>query len=526
VPPEFGADLLPPDLDRIADIMEAAMRRMPALTSAGIKKIVNGPITYTPDGNPLLGPAPGLRNHWLACGFSFGITQAGGCGRVLAEWIVEGAPSLDAREIDPRRYGRYADLDYAIARCTDIYENEYAIAYPFGETSVARRARVSPVYPLLAERGAVFGTTNGWEVPLWFARPGEETKDAPGFRGSGWFAGSLREVHLVRERVGVLDQSSLAKIEISGPDAEKLLARAVASPLPREVGDLGRALLLTPKGGVLADATLSRLAPDRYFLIAAAAAELRVLDALQSEDSGKTVRVENVTEDWGAFVVAGPKARDTVAKLATGTLDRFGFPGHSAQQISIADKPVRALEFDRAGEIGWTLVHRMEDQILLYRTLLKAGTEFGIRDFGHRAMNTLRLEHNHPAELDLGTETTPLEAGLEGLVDFDRAGFIGREALLSQRKAGPRRRLVMLEIDGLDELCRGGEAVFVGDRTVGLTTSGGQGSWVIASLAFATIEAEFARKYAEVQVEILGERRKAWVLPDGILDPGYTRPKT
>ncbi len=184
---------------------------------------------------------------------------------------MEGATSLDAREIDPRRHGRYADLDYAIARCTDIYENEYAIAYPFGETSVARRARVSPVYPLLAERGAVFGTTNGWEVPLWFARPGEETKDAPGFRGSGWFAGSLREVHRARAR-GVLDQSSLAKIEISGPDAEKLLARAVASlPPARSAISVGRCCW-TPKGGVLADATLSRLAPDRYFPIAAAPA--------------------------------------------------------------------------------------------------------------------------------------------------------------------------------------------------------------------------------------------------------------
>ena len=314
IPPEFGADLLPPDPERLRAIVESAMARVPVLARAGVARIVNGPITYTPDGNPLLGPAFGLPGFWLACGVSFGITQAGGAGRYLAEWIVEGQPSIDLWEVDPRRYGTYATERYAVARCIDIYEDEYAIVYPQDDRRPGRPARTSPLYDRFRAAGAVFGVRNGWERPYWFAPPGTEPRDRPSFRRTNWFETVGREARAVRERAGVLELSSFSKYEVHGPGAEAFLDRLCANRLPR-LGRIALSQLLTPRGAVECDVTVTRLAPERFLVVSAAVAELHDLDWLRRHaPADGSVAIENVTAAWGVLILAGPRARDVLAR--------------------------------------------------------------------------------------------------------------------------------------------------------------------------------------------------------------------
>ncbi|HEY2620326.1 MAG TPA: FAD-dependent oxidoreductase [Acetobacteraceae bacterium] len=525
IPAEFGAELLPPDLDRLAPVIEAAMLRMPALHEAGLKRIVNGPITYTPDGNPLLGPAPGGRNLWLACGFSFGITQAGGAGRLLAEWIVEGSPGLDLFELDPRRYGGYATLRYAVARCTDIYQNEYAIAYPDEERPAGRGARTGPLYPLLRDKGGVFGMRNGWERPLWFAEDTEPRADRLSFRRSNWFEPVGREARRVREAAGLLDLSSFAKFEVSGADAAGFLDRIVANRLPRRDGGIALAHALTSRGGIASEFTVTRLAPDRFFLVSACAAELHDLDLLRDRRRpGERVVIENVTSRWGTLVLAGPRARDVLAPLTGSDL---AFPWRTAREIPVGSVRVRALRLNFAGELGWELFHPIEAQLGLYERLMTAGTAFGLGDFGFRAMDSLRLEKGYRSwGADINTETTPLEAGLERFVAFDKGDFTGRDALLKQRDAGIGRRLVTLDVTAGDTDCRGTEPVFAGERIVGAVTSGGFGHTVGRSLALAYVETSAIAQPAAFEIEILGARRPAAIVPDCVFDPANLRPRT
>jgi dimethylglycine dehydrogenase len=497
---------------------------MPALHDAGLKRVVNGPITYTPDGNPLLGPAPGCRNLWLACGFSFGITQAGGAGKLLAEWIVEGSPGIDPFEVDPRRYGGYATLPYAVARCTDVYQNEYAIAYPDEERSVGREARTSPLFPVLRDKGAVFGTRNGWERPLWFAEGAEERTEHPGFRRGNWFEPVGREARRVRQAAGLLDLSSFAKFEVSGADAADFLDRIVANRLPRRDGGIVVAHALTSRGGIASEFSVTRLAPDRFFLVSACAAELHDLDLLRDRRRlGERVVIENVTSHWGALVLAGPRARDVLAPLAR---DDLAFPWRSAREILIGSVRIRALRLNFVGELGWELFHPIEAQVGLYEQLMTAGAAFGVGDFGFRAMGSLRLEKGYRGwGSDISTETTPLEAGLERFVAFDKRDFIGRDALLQQRDAGIGRRLVTLDVAAADTDCRGTEPVFAGERIVGAVTSGGFGHTLGRSLALAYVETSAVAQPPALAIEILGTRRQAAIVPDCVFDPGNLRPR-
>jgi dimethylglycine dehydrogenase len=526
IPEGFGADLLPPDPDRLRPIVERAMRRVPVLAGARVIRIVNGPITYTPDGLPLLGPALGLPGLWLACGLSFGITQAGGAGQYLAEWIVEGQPSIDLWEADPRRYGAYATERHAVARCTDIYENEYAIVYPQDDRPAGRPARTSPLYDRFRAAGAVFGVRNGWERPYWFAPPGIEPRDRPSFRRTNWFEAVGREARAVRERVGLLELSSFSKYEVSGPGAEAFLDRVCANRLPR-LGRIALSQLLTPRGTIACDVTVTRLAPRRFLLLSAAAAELHDLDwLLRHAPADGSVAVENVTARWGVLVVAGPCARELFGRVTDADLGDAAFPWLSMREVEVAAAPVRALRINFVGELGWELHHPLEYQVGLYEALKAAGADLGLVDFGLRAMDSLRLEKAYRVwGADLNTEVTPLEAGLERFVAFEKGDFVGREALLRQRREGVRRRLVTLAVDTLDADCWGNEAVWAGARVVGLTTSGGYGYTLDRSLAVAYVEAEVAVPGTPLAVEVLGDLRPAVVLAEPPLDPQNHRPR-
>ena len=503
------------------------MARVPALARAGVARIVNGPITYTPDGNPLLGPAFGLPGLWLACGFSFGITQAGGAGQYLAEWIVEGQPSIDLWELDPRRYGTYATERYAVARCIDIYEDEYAIVYPQDDRRPGRPARTSPLYDRFREAGAVFGVRNGWERPYWFAPAGTEPRDRPSFRRTNWFDAVGKEARAVRERAGVLELSSFSKYEVHGPGAEVFLDRLSANRLPR-LGRIALTPLLTPRGAIECDVTVTRLAPERFLVLSAAVAERHDLDWLRRHaPADGSVTIDEVTARWGVLILAGPRARDVLGRITDADLSNAAFPWLSARAIQVGSAPVRALRINYVGELGWELHHPVEYQVALYEALRGAGEDLGLADFGLRAMDSLRLEKAYRAwGADINTEVTPLEAGLERFVAFDKGDFLGRDALLRQKRGGVGRRLATLAVDATDADCWGNEAVWAGDRVVGITTSGGYGYWLDRSLAVAYVEAEVAVPGASLAVEILGDRRRAVVLAEPPLDPENHRPRS
>jgi dimethylglycine dehydrogenase len=528
IPPGFGADLLPPDVARLQPIVEGAMARVPALAKAGVLRVVNGPITYTPDGNPLVGPAPGLPGVWLACGISFGITQAGGIGRYLAEWIAGGQPSIDLWEVDPRRYGPYATERYVVARGIDIYEDEYAIVYPQDDRRAGRPARTSPLYDRFRSAGAVFGVRNGWERPYWFAPPGAEPRDEPSFRRTNWFPHVGAEARAVRERVGLLELSSFSKYEVSGPGAEAFLDRLSANRLPA-LGRVALAQLLNPGGTIECDVTVTRLAPDRFLVLSAAVAELHDLDWLARHAPEAGVRIENVTDRWGVLILAGPRARQVLARLTDADLGNGAFPWFAAREIAVACAPVRALRVNFVGELGWELHHPIEYQVGLYEALKDAGRDLGLVDFGLRAMDSLRLEKGYRAwGADINTEVTPLEAGLDRFVAFDKGEFVGRAALLAQRRDGPRKRLATLEVAALDADCHGSEAVWAPGpeaRVAGITTSGGYAHWLERSLAVAYLDADLTRPGTRLEVEILGDRRPAVVVAEPLFDPENRRPR-
>lgn len=525
VPADFGVDPLPANIERLQPILQGAMERVPALANAKIKRVVNGPITYTPDEDPLLGPAPGLRNYWLACGYSFGITQAGGSGMVLAHWIVEGEPPFDVLETDPRRYGRYATLPYSIARGVDDYEHEYVIGYPYEERPAGRPARTDALYDRLKARGAFFNTRNGWERAGWFAKPGENAAEQYSFRRSNAFRAVAREVKRVREAVGILDMTSFSKYMVTGRDAATVLDRLVANRLPRRDGGITLCHVLTSHGGVIAEWTVTRLQPDCFFVASAAIAELRDLDILrQAVQKGQDVQVENLTPVWGALSVAGPNARALLARVTQSDLSNRAFPWRTARSVEIGAAKVLVLRVSYAGELGWELFHPMETQVGLYTSLLEAGADLGAGDYGFRALDAMRLEKGYRAwGSELLVEVTPLEAGLERFIAFDKGDFTGRQALAQQKQEGLKHRIMTLAVDARDADCRGNEPVFHDGRLCGITTSGGYGHTLGISLALAYLDIGATAPGTPITVEILGEMIPCRVIPDCPYDAENTR---
>ena len=529
VPPEFGQELLPPDLDRIADHVTDAMERVPMCAAAGIKTIINGPITYTPDGLPLIGPVAGIDNCFLNCGSSFGITQGGGSGLFGAEWILDGHTSLDMWELDPRRFGAWAEKLWVEARCKDIYDHEYAHTYPndWAGREAGRPVRQTPATKRHRDAGAVFSMTFGWERPVFFASEGQPQKDHFTFRRADWQASVAEECSAVRERVGILDLSGFAKFDVTGPGAEAMLDGIGANRMPRRNGGIVLTHALTPEGGVLSEFTVTRLAPERYYLVSAAAAELHDLDILSTGlPDDHSAAIDNITSEWGTFVVAGPEARKLLAELTPADLGNARFPWLTGQEIDVAGVGVRALRVNYVGELGWELHHPIGDQLKLYDALAEAGERYGLRSFGLRAMDCLRLEKMYRGwRTDLSTEYSLIEAGMERFVRFDKnADFTGREALKAHCDDGPPNRLVCLEVDAGDADCIASEPVLdASGDIIGTTTSGGYAHHIGKSLAIAYVRSTHAEDGVEVTVDILGERRSATVRTDAFYDPGNER---
>jgi dimethylglycine dehydrogenase len=540
-------ELFAEDLDRLAPHIETAIARVPAFGEVGVKKVYNGAIAYTPDGSPIVGPAPGVRNFWLNEGHSFGVTAAGGAGWQLAEWIVDGEPTIDMLGVDPRRFGPYADTGYLVAKNEEAYARVFTVHYPDEERSAARPLRQTPCYARMKDLGAVFGSVYGWERPNWFAPagyglseaelakpdvllnenhppvgPGEKLREKWSFRRSNYFQFVGDECRNVHDNVGLMDMSAFAKCEVSGPGAESWLNSTLTNRAPKTTGRVTLSYLLTERGGVRAEFTLTRIGPERFYLISAAALETHDFDTLEKLlPADNSVRIDKMTTQRGVLVLAGPRSREVLAKVADIDVSNEAFPWLTARRLSIKGAGLTAMRVNFVGELGYELHHSIEMQSTIFDALMAAGAPFGVKPFGIRAMDSLRLEKSYKlVGRELSIEYAALESGLERFVDFDKGPFLGRDALIAWKRKGFENKLVTLEVQGVtDADARGSEPVMKDGAMIGRTTSGGYGWRMGKSLALAMVTPELSRVGDEVDVRILGEMRPAIVIPDSPYDP-------
>ncbi len=527
IPDDFHGQLLPGDLGRLEAVLEHTARRIPAFGTAGIRTVLNGPDGYTPDGRCLMGPVPGLPDYHVLAGFSiFGIVFSGGAGGYAAEWILDGQPSDNMWELDVRRFdAAQSATAFVSARALELYGDEYAIHYPEEETPAGRPLKTGPLYDRLAERGAVYGMRFGWERPLWFARDGEPARDRYSFRRGNWHDAVGAECRAVRSAVGVLDQTSFGKYEVSGPGAAALLDRLCANHLPQRDGQIVLTPLCTPRGGIECDLTVTRLAADRFYLVSAAATELHDYAWIERHLPGDgSVRLENVTARYGVLTLAGPRSRELLQALTDSDCGREAFGFFRCRDLALGTAPVRALRVSYVGELGYELHHPVEFQRTLYDALQEAGAPLGLVDWGYRALDSMRLEKAYRLwGADLSADWTPLEAGLERFVDFDKGDFLGRDALVAQRERGVERRLACLAVDADDADCHGSEPIRAGDELVGYVAAGGYGHVVEESIALAYLPVDYATPGTTLRVQILGDRRPARVVDTPLYDPKNER---
>jgi dimethylglycine dehydrogenase len=545
--PDSEYELFQEDLDRLGPYIETAIARVPAFGEVGIKKVYNGAIAYTPDGSPIVGPAPGVRNFWLNEGHSFGVTAAGGAGWQLAEWIVEGEPSIDMLGVDPRRFGPYAQTGYLIAKNEEAYAKVFTVHYPDEERGAARPLRQTPCYGRMRDLGAVFGSVYGWERPNWFAPPGygldeadlakpdvllneNHPQAAPGerprekwsFRRSNYFDFVGAECRNVHENVGLQDMSAFAKFEVSGPGAERWLDSILTNRIPKAIGRVSLTYLLTRRGGVRAEFTLTRVGPQRFYLVSAGALETHDYDCLAKlAPLDGSVRIDKVTTQYGVLVLAGPRSRDVLGKIVDIDVSDKAFPWLTARRVSIGAAGLLALRVNFVGELGYEFHHPIETQNYVFDRLMEAGAEFGIKPFGIRAMDSLRLEKSYKlVGRELSIEYAALESGLERFVDLGKGDFVGREALVAWRERGFANRLVTLEVEGVrDADARGSEPVTRRGEAVGRTTSGGYGWRTGKSLALAMVRPDCAEPGSALEIPILGKPHRAIVVADSPYDP-------
>ena len=524
VPEWFGKSLFEGDLERLVPHIEAAQRRVPALENCGIKDIVNGPISYTPDGSPLVGPAGTKRNLWLNEGHSFGITAAGGAGWQIAEWITEGEPGIDMLAVDPRRFGPYTSKRHVIKKNEETYRDVFTIHFPDEERPDGRPVKTSPVYDKLARMGAVFGQRYGWERALWFAPEGIEPKDVWSFRRSNYFEHVGNEVRLMRGKVGVIDLAPFTKYEVTGSGAEGWLDGLVANKVPTKIGRIALCHALTKRGGIRSEFTITKIADDHYYVVSAGAAERYDSDYLKKHlPKDGSVALRDITMSRGCFVIAGPHSRELLAKLTDSPLDNAAFPWLTSQVIEVGyATDVYALRVNFVGALGWELHFPIEYAHSLFDAVFAAGAEYGIGMVGMRAMESLRLEKSYRMwGSDMTRDYTPLECSLDRFVRMNKGPFVGREALARQLADGVPHKFITLEVhDVKDADPLGNEPIFdTAGKLIGRATSGYYGHTIRKSLAIGYVKPEYAAPGTALQIEVLGERKTATVLVESPYDP-------
>jgi dimethylglycine dehydrogenase len=542
-------ELFQEDLDRLAPHIETAIVRVPAFGEVGIKKVYNGAIAYTPDGSPIIGPAPGLKNFWLNEGHSFGVTAAGGAGWQLAEWIVDGEPTIDMMGVDPRRFGAYATKGYLKIKNEEAYANVFTPHYPDEERAAARPLKTTPVHARMEALGAVFGSVYGWERPGWFAPPdyGLSAEDlnspdvltnhnhAPrnrhghiqekwSFRRSNYFKFVGEECRNVMQHVGLQDMSAFAKCFITGPGAEAWLESILANKMPKKAGRVALCHLLTPRGGVRAEFTVFKAREQVYYLVSAGAFERHDHDCLQKLlPIDGSVKFESWTERLGVLVLAGPQARAVLQKVTDADLSNAAFPWLSGKRLHVGPVTTPVLRVNFVGELGYEFHVPVEQQVALFDLLMEAGKEFNIRPYGIKAMSSMAIEKSYrliPRELSI--EYNAYESGLDRFVHPNKGQFIGRDALVEAREKGLTWNFVTMEVHGITDDwsdVRGSEPIYAHGKLIGRATNGGFGFRCNKSLALAMVQPEHAALGTELEVKILGKQFKTTVIPESPYDP-------
>ncbi|MDQ0473753.1 GcvT family protein [Labrys wisconsinensis] len=532
----FAFQLLENDLDHFEPLMEQAIGRVPAMQTAGIKSFINGPESFTPDGNFILGAAPETKGVFVGCGFNaFGIASGGGAGMALAEWVARGEPPYDLWAVDIRRFGKNTlDTGWVRARTMEAYAKHYTMAWPFEEHQSGRPLRRSPLYDRLRAQGAVFGEKLGWERPNWFAAAGEEARDIYSYGRQNWFAAVGREHQACRERSVIFDQTSFAKFAVTGRDAEAALSWLCANDVARKPGSLVYTQMLNAKGGIEADLTVSRLAPDAYYIVTGTGFATHDLDWIaRNIPAGLDARVADVTSQNAVLVLMGPRSRDILSAVSEDDVSNAAFPFGSVRRLRVAGAPVLALRVTYVGELGWELHVPTEFAVSVYEALTAAGAPHGLANAGYRAIESLRLEKGYRAwGAEIGPDHTPDMAGLSWAVKLKKdIPFLGREALEAQRRKPLPRLMAGFLVDDPDVVLLGRETIYRDGRRCGWLASGGFGYTLGKGVGYgyvrdpAGVDADYvlAGRY---ELEVATERVPATVFLAPPYDPGMARVKS
>ena len=523
IDPNFVNALCPDDVDRVMDVLEGAFARMPALAEVGIHSIVNGPITYTIDGAPLVGPIPGKRNAFCIIGLRAGLGEGGGHGWLLAQQIVHGEACYDTWVIDPRRFTAHANVEMTALKAIEDYQNEFRFHFPHEHRPAGRFAKTTPITPILAAEGAEFGVVNGWERAAYF-KPSEDFKETHSFRYNETFDVVGKEIKSLQSGVGMTEVNGFNRFEITGSGARDWLDTVMCSRVPRKTGKVGLTYFLSEHGNIKGEATLANIDEDTIWYGSAAASEYHDMDWLQSHlpDDG-SVRVRSLTNEWTILVIAGPKSRDVLSAASRGDWSKASFPWLSVREayIGIAQAVVMSVSF--SGELAYE-IHVPNSQLYAaYLALKSAGEAHGMTMFGSHAVESMRLEKGYRHwKADLLTEFDPLESTLDRFVILDKPDFIGKDALLQHQKDGPRRKFITMIVDCKHAPAHGGSSILTADGTcIGTITSGGWGYRIGKNIAMGFVDVGYEAIDSKLQVDVMGEPVPAIVVDPDLYDPKY-----
>ena len=522
-PWNFGHELLADKLEKVADSVEFAYKRFPVLEKAGVKTVINGPFTFAPDGNPLVGPVPGLRNYWSACGVMAGFSQGGGVGLTLAQWMIEGEPERDVFAMDVSRFGRWITPGYTLPKVIENYQNRFSVSYPNEELPAARPFRTTPMYDIWAEQRAVFGQQYGLEVPNYFALQGEALYETPSFRRSNAWEATKQEVMAVRNGVGINEVQNFGKYLVRGAGARAWLDTIMAGTIPKP-GRLSLTPMLAPSGRLIGDFTVSCLAEDLFQLTASYGAQDYHLRWFEQHMSAG-VTVENVSDSRTGFQIAGPKARELLQKVTRADVSNEAFKFMDVREITIGMCRALVQRVSYTGDLGYEIYVGAMEQRSLWNTLSEAGQEFGLRPFGMRAMMSLRLDKFFGSWLsEFSPDYTAGETGLDRFVRFNKpAQFIGKEAVSAEKASGAKRKLCAFIVDALDADVNSYEPIWIDGTVQGFCTSGGYSHYAEKSVALGLIPTDQAVEGLKVQIEILGEMRDAVLVSTPLFDADGAR---
>jgi dimethylglycine dehydrogenase len=494
------------------------------LGDAGIRRIVNGPFTFAPDGNPLIGPVRGVQNYWSCCGVMAGFSQGSGVALALSQWMIDGEPEGDVFAMDVNRFGDYATKSYAIEKGKEFYENRFFLLCPNDEWPAARPCKVSAVHDRLRQANAVFGSSFGLETPLWFAPTGSEPKEIPSFRRSNSHGPVGEECRAVRDSVGIIDLSSIAKYEISGPDAVSYMDYLFASRLP-DIGRIRMGPALLPSGHLKGDLTVMRLAADKFMITGSGYLQEFHMLWFEQRSAGRNVLIVNRTEELNTIAIAGPASRELLSAATAGDVSKDSMPFMSTQSLDVGLAPCLIARISFTGELGYEMYVPAAYAGTLYDHLLECGDSVGIRPFGIRALVSLGMEKSFGIwSREFTPDYTPAMCGFDRFIDYGKADFIGREAALADRDAEHEHRLVQLEIDATDADAWGYEPIWSNDEYAGFVTSGTYGHTVEKSLAMAYVKTQFLESSDnEFSVHVVDEQRPAKILSEAPHDPSGSR---